>query len=124
MTKQTARQDKPRRPYGYRPRLVPNDAGRALGEMIKMYADGDIELDEIARVMNAAGDTARTMEDNARSVLDVLHEQGEIDDDMHRRLQSAVAGASGTYVMSTRERTEEPASDGEFVEDYTSSKGD
>lgn len=95
MTKQTARQDKPRRPYGYRPRLVPNDAGRALGELLTMYAGREIDLDGIARIMNAANDAARTMEGDGSGidVLDALREQGEIDDEMYARLHRAVAQA-------------------------------
>jgi hypothetical protein len=124
LPEQTVRHGETPRLYSYQPRILANDAGLAFGEMARMYADDEIDLDEIARIMNVAGDIARTMEDDARSVLDVMREQGEIDDEMHRRLQSAIEGAGGDYVMSTRERTDESVGEGEFVEDYTSGRPD
>ena len=81
LTEHTANQDDQeqhvRRPYGYRPRLVPTGEGRALGELLTRYGEGEIDLDEV-----------------------------------------------GAYVMSTRERTSEPAGDGGFVDDFTSPKSD
>lgn len=83
MTKQTSHQDdretRVRRPFGYRPYLVPNDAGRVLGELTAMYADGDVDLEGIAKVLKASDDAGRTLEDNTLGVLDALRAEGTLD---------------------------------------------
>ncbi|MFG2468710.1 hypothetical protein ACGFXB_25090 [Streptomyces canus] len=135
MTEQTTDQDdqepRARRPFGYRPRLVPTSGGRALGELLTMYADGEIDLEEIARITNAADDAAPTAKDLTLNVLDTLRTEGDLDAETYGRLRGAVerAGAEqgdepGAYVMSTRERTDEPVGEGGFVDDFTSRKGD
>ncbi|MDL5199665.1 hypothetical protein [Streptomyces sp. ALI-76-A] len=131
MTEQTSHQDdretRVRRPFGYRPYLVPNDAGRVLGELTAMYADGDVDLEGIAMVLKASDDAGRTLEDNALGVLDALRAEGTLDAATYGRLRGAVERAgdeAGVYVMSTRERTDEPVGEGGFVENYTSRKGD
>ncbi|MFF9088632.1 hypothetical protein ACF1BE_19810 [Streptomyces sp. NPDC014991] len=88
-------QPRARRPYGYRPRLVPTAAGYALGELITMYGDGEIDLETIARILTASDVDGRTMEHNAGGALDALHAQGEISDDTYRRVRDAVERAGG-----------------------------
>ncbi|WP_340375874.1 hypothetical protein U5640_12405 [Streptomyces sp. SS7] len=135
MTEQTSHQDDPetrvRRPFGYRPYLVPNDAGRVLGELTAMYADGDVGLEAIAKVLKASDDAGRTLEDNTLGVLDALRAEGTLDAATYERLRGAVeragdeqVGEAGAYVMSTRERADEPAGEGGFVDDFTSAKCD
>ncbi|MDH2390078.1 hypothetical protein QCN29_15015 [Streptomyces sp. HNM0663] len=135
MTEQTSHQDdretRVRRPFGYRPYLVPNDAGRVLDELTVIYADGDVGLEGIAKVLKASDDAGRTLEDNALGVLDVLRAEGTLDAVTYERLRGAVeragdeqVGEAGAYGMSTRERTDEPAGEGGFVDDFTSAKGD
>ncbi|MCX5562736.1 hypothetical protein [Streptomyces sp. NBC_00038] len=135
MTEHTADQDdqepRVRRPFGYRPRLVPNGKGRALGELLTMYADGEVDLEEIARIMNSADAAAPTAKDLTLNVLDTLRTDGDLDAETYDRLRGAVerAGAeqhdeAGTYVMSTRDRTDEPVVEGGFVDDFTSPKAD
>jgi hypothetical protein len=131
VTEQTSHQDdretRVRRPFGHRPYLVPNDAGRVLVELTAMYVDGDVDLEGIAKVLKASDDAGRTLEDNALGVLDALRAEGTLDASTYERLRGTVERAgdeAGVYVMSTRERTDEPVGEGAFVENYTSRKGD
>ncbi|WP_405775939.1 hypothetical protein OG241_08380 [Streptomyces sp. NBC_01390] len=131
MTEQTSHQDdretRVRHPFGHRPYLVPNPAGRVLGELTAMYVDGDVDLEGIAKVLKASDDAGRTLEDNALGVLDALRVEGTLDAATYERLRGTVERAgdeAGVYVMSTRERTDEPVGEGAFVENYTSRKGD
>ncbi|NUR01556.1 MAG: hypothetical protein HOY79_35010 [Streptomyces sp.] len=92
-----------------------------------MYADGDVDLKGIAKVLKASADAGRTSEDNALGVFDALRAEGTLDAATYERLRGAVERAgdeAGVYVMSTRERTDEPVGEGEFVENYTSRNGD
>ncbi|WP_328689867.1 hypothetical protein OHA74_12265 [Streptomyces phaeochromogenes] len=131
MTEQTSHQDdretRVRRPFGHRPYLVPNAAGRVLVELTAMYVHGDVDLEGIAKVLKASDDAGRTLEDNAIGVLDALRAEGTLDVATYERLRGTVERAgdeAGMYVMSTRERTDEPVGEGAFVENYTSRKGD
>lgn len=107
-------------------RLTPEQAADRLG-IADEHFDTFVRLVDALRTPDARTAEVERLRAELDAVNAALHEGGVDYPQGAAGVRDLVAlradqGHVGEYRMSTRERTDEPADDGEFVEDYTSGK--